>query len=178
MKLSEAKDVVSTPGKFEGQPVYVPLLWELSLDGGSWGDEMESHESFGCIVIFRDLDVEAVKKDDPSWKDYEIPKSVALWEHDDGFITELSVEEADQIGEEWQNNYAAQTVRMIKSKKGRIEKEDYMSVGDIISYAIRRFPDTDWTISKDRGLEDVLDVLSEHEANPGREEYTTYYVVD
>lgn len=101
MELNEAKYLVSHLGKFEGQPVYVPLLWELSLDGGLWGDEMESHESFGCIVIFRDFDMGPVIEMDPSWRGVEVPKSVALWEHDNGFITELSVEDAESIIEEW-----------------------------------------------------------------------------
>jgi hypothetical protein len=39
-------DIIRSPGKFEGQPTWVPLLWDLSLEG--WSDE-----DFGRVQFFR-----------------------------------------------------------------------------------------------------------------------------
>ncbi len=70
---------VSTPGKFEGEPAYVPYFWEYILDTGSGDDEIWENDV--------PVDVLIVDKHDrttfPELADVEV---VLIWENDQGFV--------------------------------------------------------------------------------------------
>lgn len=44
--MAMTNDIIRTPGKFEGEPTWVPHLWDLAGDGGA-------DEDFGRVVFFR-----------------------------------------------------------------------------------------------------------------------------
>lgn len=67
---------IKSPGKFEGEMLYVPFFWEAFLDGGADSDE-------GGVLGF---DVTADdKKEFPELKGR---KTVKLLEREDGFVVE------------------------------------------------------------------------------------------
>ena len=82
-------DIITTPGKFQGERRYVPTLWSVVLDGGA--DETIDRgedESPIAIIILTDEDRQAM-----GCADY----AVALWETSDGFIRSRWFKSADAV---------------------------------------------------------------------------------
>jgi len=172
MILQEAIDSVSSCGKFQGELVYVPLLWELALDG-SWETTSDSHASFGYICIFEDLAVDHIKEQFPDWKDIEFPTSVAVWEHDNGFVTELPVEDAFSIIKSWYNEGGLFFILCVQASVNKeYQKEITLTVSEFLDYAVERYPDVAW---EEMSIDDATDLLGEKESNPAKE-WVTYYV--
>lgn len=76
--FQEAKRI-REPGKFEGEPDWVPAFWDAVLEGS---------EDFSCYgpdgVLYAAVNVTAEDlKDWPSLKDIH---SVVIWEDDQGFV--------------------------------------------------------------------------------------------
>lgn len=73
---------VTSPGKFEGEPIYVVSMWDASLDGGA-DDEIPDPDTGGessiYVVIVSDDDL----KEYPELKDIY---AVSLWATDNGFV--------------------------------------------------------------------------------------------
>lgn len=46
----EAREAVAHPGKFEGEPAIVPLLWGVVLDGGADEECDDSDGSTYCLI--------------------------------------------------------------------------------------------------------------------------------
>jgi len=65
---------ICTPGKFEGEPIWVPYFWEIWLDGGADDDD-------GYYIGF-DLTPDDVRE----WPELEACSRVELWQDDSGFV--------------------------------------------------------------------------------------------
>jgi len=75
--MYESKDgVITSPGKFEGEPVWLPGLWDLAMQGFADG---EDNETF--TFHFSDLN-------DPMVKAYPMlgGRFVYVWETEQGFV--------------------------------------------------------------------------------------------
>ena len=68
--------VIRSPGKFEGEMLYVPHFWEIYLDGFSDRDD-------GRIIGF-DLTAE----DKAEFPELKGKRTVRLFQRDDGFVCE------------------------------------------------------------------------------------------
>lgn len=69
---------ITSPGKFEGEAVYVPYFWHIFLDGGadeSLGGKLIFHVTEGDRKMFPELGAKR--------------KRVALYERDDGFVCQV-----------------------------------------------------------------------------------------
>ena len=76
--LKDYKDIVSNPGKFEGEQPYVPYFWEIFLECGADEDD-------GFCMIFNVTD-----EDRAFFLGYFGNKEkVVLYEDVDGFIFEV-----------------------------------------------------------------------------------------
>ena len=68
--------IIRSPGKFEGEAVYVPYFWDIYLDG--FADEDD-----GTTLIFN------VSVDDKKhFPELRKRKVVKLYQRDDGFVVE------------------------------------------------------------------------------------------
>lgn len=67
---------ITSPGKFEGEPVYVPHFWDCVLDGEGYDD------ADGDDAIRVNIEPEEFEEF-PELLGY---KSVTLWETDNGFV--------------------------------------------------------------------------------------------
>lgn len=77
-KLGYYKEMVSGPGKFEGEASYVPYFWELYLEGCADGDD-------GEVLRF-----EVTKDDRRIFPELKGRRSVRLFESSEGFVVEVS----------------------------------------------------------------------------------------
>lgn len=70
--------VIVAPGKFEGEPIYVPYFWDLVLDGNSNDTIDDDGNLYSEILISRE-DRERFP---------EIPEGskIVLWEDSNGFV--------------------------------------------------------------------------------------------
>ena len=72
------RGIVRSPGKFEGEPLYVPYYWGEYLDGGADDDE-------GCTLKFNVTTEERKALGIPKRK-----KVVRIMETEQGFVVEAS----------------------------------------------------------------------------------------
>jgi hypothetical protein len=80
LKAYEVVDgIIRSPGKFEGEPVYVPAFWEDVLEG--FADE-EGEDEDGTVISTIVVDEDDVKAF-PELKDI---RRVSLWEDSQGFV--------------------------------------------------------------------------------------------
>lgn len=77
MTPEEAREVVSRPGKFEGEQAYVPYYWDIALEG------FADREDDGVSEF--DVTPED-RKQFPELGDKQV---VRLRERDDGFVIEV-----------------------------------------------------------------------------------------
>lgn len=70
--------IITSPGKFEGERDYVPMLWQQSLDSGETPDEYDVY-----VLVLDDTDRS-------QFEDMEALDEVALYEDEQGFVHELS----------------------------------------------------------------------------------------
>ena len=77
--------IITSPGKFEGEPVYVPFFWEYMMDGG----EDEFYEYNGhTISVFKINSIDT--KFFPGLSEYS---EVHIWEDDLGFANHQLIKE-------------------------------------------------------------------------------------
>ena len=76
MTRKEYEQVIKHPGKFEGQPVYVPYFWEVYLDGRADHDD-DTVLSFNVIA-----------EDKAIFPELKRRKTVRLMEDSQGFVIE------------------------------------------------------------------------------------------
>lgn len=69
------KGIIKSPGKFEGEMLYVPYFWELDGEG-----EMLE----GGAVLF-----ETTNEDLQQFPELEGQETVVLFQRDDGFVVEV-----------------------------------------------------------------------------------------
>ncbi len=67
--------IISSPGKFEGEPVYAPFFWDTLLEGGA-DEELED----GAAVFYVTTEE---RREFPELADIA---TVSLWETESGFI--------------------------------------------------------------------------------------------
>jgi len=73
-------EMVKGPGKFEGEPPYVPYFWDLGLEG--FEDDIQHGEDGILYSTFY-----VTKEERDLWGDLlEGIKSVCVWEDDNGFV--------------------------------------------------------------------------------------------
>jgi hypothetical protein len=68
---------ICSPGRFEGEMLYVPYFWEKGVDG--WQDEEEED---GTLVFF------VMPEDSTQFPELRSKTEVRLYQRDDGFICE------------------------------------------------------------------------------------------
>lgn len=73
------RGIIRNPGKFEGEPIYVPYYWEQFMDGGADDDE-------GCTLKFNITPEE--RKAFPELGKKQ--KVVRIFQNDQGFVSESS----------------------------------------------------------------------------------------
>jgi len=74
------QELISEPGKFEGEPFYVPYLWDLVLDGkGEIVDNPDRPDTTMDQIELTDED----KMRYPELVGYDY---ALLWEDDNGFV--------------------------------------------------------------------------------------------
>lgn len=66
---------IANPGKFEGEPLYVPYFWEAYLNGCADEDD-------GDVLVFHIEEED--RKEFPELASYN---KVSLWEDDCGFVS-------------------------------------------------------------------------------------------
>ena len=69
--------MILSPGKFEGEMLYVPYYWDLFLNGGADSDN-------GKVLTFNVSDEDKVQ-----FPELKKRKKVRLMEREDGFVVEL-----------------------------------------------------------------------------------------
>jgi hypothetical protein len=88
-EVSEESNSITSPGKFQGNPPWVPLLWDRVQSGFS---DISLHDGSMAIDAFRlDKEIAALTGLEPNPGAY-----VALWQSDDGFVTHMVMSE-DEI---------------------------------------------------------------------------------
>jgi hypothetical protein len=78
--IADYEDMARGPGKFEGEPRYVPYFWEM--DSSAY--EMEGDEFEGYTFTY-----EVTADDIALFPELKDRKSVSLIEREDGFVIEL-----------------------------------------------------------------------------------------
>jgi len=79
---------ITSKGKFEGCPAWVPMLWDRALSGFS---DVSVHDGTMAIDAFKlDENIASLTGLEPDPNRY-----VALWESDDGFVTHMVMTEAE-----------------------------------------------------------------------------------
>jgi hypothetical protein len=73
--------IIRSPGKFEGEAIYVPYLWNLSLEGGA-DNEREFSGGYWC-------EFKLTPTDTSDWPELEGRDIVRLVENHDGFVYEV-----------------------------------------------------------------------------------------
>lgn len=78
-------DIICSPGKFEGESLYIPYFWNMNGE-----DDTDYHKDEHC-----EIRIWTVSKDDIAiFPDLTNVKYVRLWESSDGFVFS-SIEEYD-----------------------------------------------------------------------------------
>jgi hypothetical protein len=75
----EAK-IIRDPGKFEGEPEYVPQYWDMVLDGGADEEEYDE-DGENPVAVFK-----LTEEDKAKWFDFQGCTELRLWESDQGFV--------------------------------------------------------------------------------------------
>jgi hypothetical protein len=75
----DAKGIVLSPGKFEGEPWYVVALWNLALEGCA---DREVHDGTQLISCF-EIDAEIVAM---CGNGHRLGQYICVWERDNGFV--------------------------------------------------------------------------------------------
>lgn len=83
------RGIITSPGKFEGEPSYVPALWEAAIEGRSDRTVMDGETEISCFAIDDEI-AEAIGEQGPMAGMF-----VCLWETDDGFVYSETWSEAD-----------------------------------------------------------------------------------
>lgn len=85
--IEDGIGTINTPGKFEGEMLYVPYFWDMVMDGG--GDTQYDGDT--------PIDYFEVTTDDIRlFPELDGTKRIAVWESDSGFVnSELDPEDID-----------------------------------------------------------------------------------
>lgn len=81
MERKEYADMVSRPGRFEGEQAFTPYFWDIVLNGA---EDANHHDVDGTSYSAIHIDAEIVG----DWPDLagEQGKTAVLWETDQGFV--------------------------------------------------------------------------------------------
>ena len=74
----DANGIIKSPGKFEGEMLYVPALWDIVLDGGS--DDEQDDDGLWVSTINVDAELRA------EWPEIGDTKVIRLRESEQGFV--------------------------------------------------------------------------------------------
>ena len=75
-------EIIDAPGKFVGEPRYVPEFWEVALSGD--GDYLTDHPECAYDIAVSQVEVET--SDKIRYPELENVSHVNLWETSDGFV--------------------------------------------------------------------------------------------
>lgn len=79
-EYSTERGLICDPGKFEGEPIYVPYLWEIVLDGGGEPvDDPDRPDATMDLIILSDDDKQCY----PELSEFD---TALLWADDNGFV--------------------------------------------------------------------------------------------
>ena len=76
---------IKSPGKFEGEMLYVPAMWEWVMEG--WADE--HHDDVNSVSV------QVMPEDEKEFPELRTRTSVRMYETEQGFVTEISEGEDD-----------------------------------------------------------------------------------
>lgn len=85
LKMYEVNNrgIITSPGKFEGEALYVPHFWELVTEGFS--DTDENNDRVDCVIIYSE-DIGQF----PELNEKYYPHAyISLFEDDNGFVWEV-----------------------------------------------------------------------------------------
>lgn len=71
----DSRGLITDPGKFEREPLYVPAFWERMLEGWAYDTGPNSE------VIFH-----ITETDRQEWPELQDWAAIVLWETDNGFV--------------------------------------------------------------------------------------------
>jgi hypothetical protein len=80
MTREDCAELVKGPGKFEGEPIFVPALWDIVLNGFADNEYYSTDD---------DITVSAIEIDDElraAWPELKDVRVVELYEDDNGFV--------------------------------------------------------------------------------------------
>lgn len=81
-EVSEDSNSIVSPGQFEGNPPWVPLLWDRVLSGFSDISLHDGSMAIDAFVLDNEIAALTGLSPDPT-------RFVALWKSDDGFVTHM-----------------------------------------------------------------------------------------
>jgi hypothetical protein len=85
--------VISSPGKFEAEAIWVPHFWYMSMEGGG-DEEVDSPEGLHVIM-------DITPEDLAQFPELKGSKSILMWETDTGFVYgELQDKSASEVAAE------------------------------------------------------------------------------
>lgn len=70
--------IIVTPGKFQGEAVYVPYFWEKALEG--WADDEPEEGTYRFLVFPEDV---------KEFPELGSKRAILIREREDGFVYEL-----------------------------------------------------------------------------------------
>lgn len=89
MRKETAINVIREPGKFEGEPTYVPYLWDVVMDGFSDTTAYDGDTPVDILIIDSD--------DVAKFPDLKGIYAVAVWESEQGFVNHRTFGAADEL---------------------------------------------------------------------------------
>lgn len=102
------RGIITNPGKFEGEPSYVPALWDAAIEGRSDRTVMDGETEISCFQIDEEI-AEAIGEAGAMRGMF-----VCLWEDDQGFVfsetwseDDLTKAEADQPDDDEREAFTA-----------------------------------------------------------------------
>jgi hypothetical protein len=73
---------ITTLGKFQGEPIYVPYFWEMSMMGAYDGTEIDNEDDSTNYIFY------VTDRDRAIFPELKGLHKVTLWENNDGFVRE------------------------------------------------------------------------------------------
>jgi hypothetical protein len=83
---------ITQPGKFEGEPTYVPVLWEMALDGRQDEDLWDAETQLSAFHVTPELrDLMGAELIPAEY----LGHTIMLWETDQGFVLSRVMTQAE-----------------------------------------------------------------------------------
>ena len=91
-----SNDVIRDPGKFEGEPSFVPELWDMVMDGGMDDEFYDGDKPVAVFMIDNELRTKFPAAFGPDGS-YSVAYAILLYEDSQGFVNSSSVDSAEEL---------------------------------------------------------------------------------